>query len=302
MDLVLHIGTEKTGTTLIQRTLLRNRDVLRKQGIALSTVLGAANNRLLPACFQSHLDDFHQRHGLYDHAARDRYFEGLTSRFQTEVADLRAQGAKRLIVSSEHLSSRMSNTIDLKRLRAFLQPLFPRVQVVCYLREQAALNRSLYSTAILNGYDLSFSEFAQQISIDSPYYNYEKMLGHWADDFAPTELQVAIYDPATLAVGGLVQDFFNRAADWVDSYDLSHYVRRRNMGITTGQAAVMRHINRIGLPNKLRRGLVEIIRMIPLADTAPDSEWQRKVADQFKASNQAVAKRFFNRQADLFGR
>lgn len=300
MDLVLHIGTEKTGTTLIQKTLYRNRELLRSRGVALSNVLGAPNNRLLPARFQSQLDDFHQRHNLDTVSARDAYFEEFDAQFFDDLAQMRLTGAKRLVISSEHLSSRLTNREDLARLRGFLAPHFSSISVLCYVREQAALNRSLYSTAILNGYDLSAEEFAGQISVSDVYYNYEKMLGLWTEAFGAEAVRVAIYDWRWFSGGDLLTDFFHRVVPALDPGRLNRRVWRKNLGVTTGQAALMRPINRAGLPDKLRRILVECVRYLPLADHVPDPDLRRRVYEEFDESNRAMARRFLGRDANPF--
>lgn len=47
MDLIIHIGTEKTGTTSIQNGLHANRDALTQAGIYLPVSLGGHNPRQL---------------------------------------------------------------------------------------------------------------------------------------------------------------------------------------------------------------------------------------------------------------
>lgn len=300
MDLVLHIGTEKTGTTLIQKTLYRNRAALHLHGVALSSVLGAPNNRLLPARVQTRLDDFHQRLGVTTLAERDRYFASFDDQFGAELAKLRDAGTKRLIISSEHLSSRLSNRLDLQRLHEVLRGQFSNITVLCYVREQTALNRSLYSTAVLNGYDVSAQEFARQIQVGNVYYNFERMLDLWAEEFGQDAVQLAIYDRRAFAGGDLLSDFFRRVVPGLDVSALDTRVLRRNRGVTAGQAHVMRRINRLGLPNTLRRLLVEGVRYLPFADSPLDPELKRRVHSAFDESNRAMARRFLKNEGNPF--
>lgn len=300
MDLVLHIGIEKTGTTLIQHWLYSNRQALAAQGIALSDVLGKPNNRLLAARLQGRLDDLHARLGLTDLATRDRHFHDLDARFTAELAQMQARGARVLVVSSEHLSSRMSSAADLHRLRDWLSRHFSRICVTVYLREQAALNRSLYSTAILNGQTRTASEFADNIQTCDPYYNFDLMLGLWADVLRPDRLDVAIYDPRHFVRADLRRDFLARALPGVSDAGLSFPDRRINKGITGGQAAIMRRINRAGLPNLPRRMLCELVRYLPLPDDPPDLPQQAVIHAAFDASNRAMAARHFGAAINPF--
>ena len=64
--LLLHIGTEKTGTTAWQAWLARQREALDQRGFALPASLGPTNHRKLPtSCFDlDRVDDLVIRSGL----------------------------------------------------------------------------------------------------------------------------------------------------------------------------------------------------------------------------------------------
>ena len=81
MQCILHIGTEKTGTTLIQNWLYANQEALSEQGVFLSEQLGKTNNRLISAYFQPELDDWAKRNHIQNQAQKDAFFEGFETRF-----------------------------------------------------------------------------------------------------------------------------------------------------------------------------------------------------------------------------
>ena len=66
MKAIVHIGTEKTGTTSIQKFLFQNRKKLRNGGFHFLQSAGSTNNRALPAYFiAEHLyDDFYRDEGI----------------------------------------------------------------------------------------------------------------------------------------------------------------------------------------------------------------------------------------------
>ena len=64
MDCVLHIGTEKTATTLLQEWLYANKAELSSQGIFLSAIAKEGNNRKLVSWCQSQVDDWLRRQGV----------------------------------------------------------------------------------------------------------------------------------------------------------------------------------------------------------------------------------------------
>ena len=74
MNLALHIGTEKTGTTLLQEWLYHNLDALGSQGYFLSTKIGKPCNRDIVAYFRSAPDDFWNQPRFQSKADKDRFF------------------------------------------------------------------------------------------------------------------------------------------------------------------------------------------------------------------------------------
>ena len=64
MDCILHIGTEKTGTTAIQDFLLQNRNILKKNKIEIFTNKTQFNSRLFVSYFQQKLDNWHFRNQI----------------------------------------------------------------------------------------------------------------------------------------------------------------------------------------------------------------------------------------------
>ena len=64
MKVVLHIGTEKTGTSTLQETLYLNRELLHQHGCHLLQSANKKNARLVPAyCLSDdHYDDFYENH------------------------------------------------------------------------------------------------------------------------------------------------------------------------------------------------------------------------------------------------
>lgn len=66
MNLILHIGTPKTGTTTLQKWLYSNKNKLPEHGIFLSEVSGKVNNRRLVNFFKDDLNRPMRAVGPYD--------------------------------------------------------------------------------------------------------------------------------------------------------------------------------------------------------------------------------------------
>ncbi len=151
--LVLHIGTHKTGTTAIQRTLACNRTTLAHRGIIYPEFATrhdpAPAGDAGPEAYVPRLSDGH--HGLLTD------WVDLPAKHKTTVppADLlrqlcrdHADSDRTVLLSSEEFSRARSQIRaegpDLARLRQYLDG-FDDVRVVCLLRHQVPFLQSLYT-------------------------------------------------------------------------------------------------------------------------------------------------------------
>jgi len=152
MKCVLHIGTEKTGSTTIQEFLRDNRGLLRRHGILYpgSTEEGNHHRLSLAAYDPTHIDDYATSLGL--RTARE-LVKGQKQIIREIAAELEAtETAARgtVIFSSEFFHSRLRTEREVERLRQILEELgVDEVLVIIYLREQSDLVASLYNTAVL---------------------------------------------------------------------------------------------------------------------------------------------------------
>jgi len=150
--LLLHIGSEKTGTTAWQAWLQQQRDVLDRQGFAVPTTLGPTNHRRLPtSCFDlDRLDDLVIRSGLQEAspALRQQTYQDWQGAFAAEV---KTRPTHSWLVSSEHCSSRLTRFSELGRLQTFLEPLFSRIEILLVIREPLQAAISAWSTLVRNG-------------------------------------------------------------------------------------------------------------------------------------------------------
>ena len=150
--LLLHIGTEKTGTTAWQAWLAQQRDALDGLGFAVPASLGPTNHRRLPtSCFnRDRIDDFVTRAGLAQVSPSERQatYSAWQQAFAAEVA-LRPHHT--WLVSSEQFSSRLTSQAEVERLRDCLEPLFEEVALLLVLREPLQTAISAWTTLVRNG-------------------------------------------------------------------------------------------------------------------------------------------------------
>lgn len=201
--LLIHIGTEKTGTTSIQQFLNRNAAVLESRGIWYPTdssrsYCDATAHFPLAGSLVDNWQDF-------VHPGRVPFFPNCAADLG---ADARARPAGTTVVSSEHFSSRVRDAARLAAFRRTLSATFGEIRIVCYLRNQADLALSSHATRTIFGGRAAFDP--AQVSTDDPYFNYLAMLDLWASAFGADALVVREYDRRTLASGDVCRDFLTK--------------------------------------------------------------------------------------------
>ncbi|MEL6121862.1 MAG: hypothetical protein AAFR49_19585, partial [Pseudomonadota bacterium] len=106
MKCVLHIGTEKTGTTLLQRWLYENEAALSDQGVALSQSMGQPNNRRFVAYAHGGIDDYLKSKSIFTEDERAAFFEGYKAQLAEEFAR-KSKEHHTFLITSEHFHSRL---------------------------------------------------------------------------------------------------------------------------------------------------------------------------------------------------
>ncbi len=243
MKCVLHIGTEKTGTTAIQNWLYSNYAQLSTQRIALSKFLQKKNNRDLCAFFQSSFDSFFIDNGIKNIEEKNKFFLGFLDNFSEEISKLSIDHDC-MVISSEHFHSQLNNVDGIAALHEFLLKNFDDVKVICYFREQSDLRKSLYSTALRRGFSGPLVEFMPNAGVNSIYYNYLLMLSQWSDVFGIDNIEAVLYDKKQWYDGDIYKDFIKRVFDDVDLNKLNYSAERSNEGISKLQSIFIRAINK----------------------------------------------------------
>ena len=225
---ILHIGTEKTGTTSIQRFLALNRRWLGERGFAFPRASGQWNSHLLAlyARGPGRGDDMHLRLGLESVEKRTAFATEFADCFTRELAALPAH-VHTVLLSSEHLHSRVVARESIESVLALLRPHCARFKVLVYLRRQDRVATSLYSTAMKAG--LTRDRILPEIGDSSSYYNYERLIARWAEVFGADAIVPRLLARDRLAQGDLLADF--AAACGLGGLAGAQPVERENEGL-----------------------------------------------------------------------
>lgn len=173
-EAVIHIGTEKTGSTSIQTCLERNKAVLAQRGIWVPGCLGLENHKLLATySLRSNSKDvaLTSQNIDTDHVT---FRKNLTNSFTKELSN---QNPELTIISSEDLH-RLFHQDEVDRACDFLLSRFSRVRLIVFLRRQDLAAVSRHFMLLLAGKGERKVFPAQGES--RLFYDYQLLLDRWS--------------------------------------------------------------------------------------------------------------------------
>ncbi len=307
--LVLHIGTEKTGSSSIQHTLARNRKLLRARGVLYPESVGprrgsqwgfVACSRSAPAA-----DDIDHALGIADGNSLDSYRECLRRTLQRQLG--RGSLPESVVVSSEHLHSRVTDSSGVGRLAEFLSQFAEGVRVVMYLRRQDRVALALHMTHVKSGAGDCpvFPDTAAGFWAD--YFDYESLYARWSTVFGADRVTVRIFDDVALGGGDIVADFLGTIG--VDPLGLSPSLDR-NPSLSPDGYALIQHVNslescgRVALAPGVRARLVRGLEAVAAGRHYPATRREaEEFESRFAAGNARLLGQLFDRgRLSLFDR
>lgn len=208
-DLILHIGTTKTGSTSIQRVLAGARPALRAQGVYYPTTPGDSQHDLLAyALMENHAQRDRLETSLWNGMAPAARVERFFREFEAEMRAL-PEDVRQVVISTEFIYILLRRPSEVQRLHDLLAPHFARMRVVVYLRRQDAHFTSLYTQLLRSGEVLPPGALKMQ---PRPLHelDYAALLGRWAAIFGQDAIFVRLFDrQADGSRFDAVQDFLH---------------------------------------------------------------------------------------------
>lgn len=306
MQTILHIGVEKTGTTSIQSFLSTNHDQLVASHILYPRDLCLQNQLCLPACAI----------GIPDHDEITRQVHRFIARFgYSEISDYMRHTLTRqiekfnpdvMILSNEHLHSRVRKISQMRALLEVLRELSTTVKVIVYIRRQDRLALSVHSSNFKYGRMYMSSPLPPVVFDTRYYYDYRKILSGWEEAAGSGNVIVRIFDRREFAAGDVVPDFFQALGLQVN---VPPSDARLNESITGDAQYFLVAVNRVlsssGLDaaqvNDLRRRIVAFLETTYGGTGISVSRREaEEFARAFSESNEYVRKRFFPERKTLF--
>jgi hypothetical protein len=299
---ILHLGTEKTGTTTIQNGLVLNRAALAERGWEYPEGFGnkGSIHLALHAMDVGRYEDLHARLGLDSEEKRRAFRAEVKARFLRDMAAL-PPTVHTVILSSEYFHSRVRGEDEIRAMRDLLAATFDRVRMVVYLRRQDELAVSSYSTRMRSG--RTEPEVLPEVGADDSYYNYELLLAQWSAAFPEAEIVPRVYRRDEWVDGNLVHDFL--AACGVDDRQGLQLPERWNESISAPAQEFLRQMN-LHFPTDGRkdRHRDELVSLVAGAFAGPGKLPSREAAERFyrlfEPSNERLRRRWLPQRPRLF--
>lgn len=306
--LILHVGTEKTGTTSIQAFLSENRQNLEREGWAIPGTLGDRSNRRLAfLCMDEEIvDEFVRRNFLLDPVRRRTAAMRWKASF---LAEIDSKPDMNWIVSSEHLSSRLFREEELSRLKDLFAHRFDVIEVLLYIRNPIEATLSLLSTVVKNGG--SVGDLPQPGGDIGNQFGFLHVCDHrqtiqrW-DRVFPDRVRVRLFARDTFVGGDLLSDFATQCGFSLGSQFVIPSVANESLTNTGVQlfAAINRRLPAFvdDRPSAARGDLQDWMarHFTASAKAKLSPEMVAEYEDAFRESNEWVRARFFPERESLF--
>ncbi|MEM1404578.1 MAG: hypothetical protein AAGG55_14670 [Pseudomonadota bacterium] len=309
MQLILHIGTEKTGSTAIQERLEGQRGDLADHGLLLPDFLNSSNHRALASVFmRNDLDDDYLRAlKLVEPAARARHRDQLFRNLEAHVN--RHPDARALVISAEHFHSRLLHQDEVNAFADRIKPLFDDIKIICYLRRQDHMALSFYTQKLRAGFIPPTILPVPNIRRLRPalplFFDFEALLERWSVAFGDAAIEPAVYARSALIGGDVLHDFFARIQFPLAAEDED---AKANQSLSSaGQMALLAFNRERGgdLPERTaarderERLSAYLQRHAAGKGVTPSVEEATEFLAAFDDSNRSVARRWFERE-ELF--
>lgn len=260
---IIHIGTEKTGSSVIQSFLQDNRKAFGKDGIFYPTLgNGGSQWEIVAAAHPEPWKDasFRNEFGIENSNDHNSFKKDLTAALTDQFQHKKNQDT--LIISSEHFHSRLASSKAIALLKEFLEPWVEEFQVLVYFRRQDRVFLSLNSTRLKSGAKTPVMRLPITLENIPRYYRYDHIFKDWSDVFGKEAMIVRKYEEFSKNPDWIFEDFC-KACDF--SLAGKSIPRRINQSLSEKGLQLLAGINTVLVPRsnaqdeKLRKAIVQFV-------------------------------------------
>lgn len=294
VDVVLHLGTGKAGSTSIQFFLRDNRERLVEHGVLYPRSPGAARHSRLGLFAKPPAELLTSPEWARQKEADPARFRRLFRR--RLLAEIERYAVPRLLLSDEILFGASVQT--LRRLGRFVDQIATDLRVVVYLRRQDDHMVSRYQQGVKIGWVQRLAEWAHEDM--SSLYDYRARLRIQKRLLGPSSVVVRPFEAPAFHDGSLYQDFLDAAGIEAGAADWETAEVRHNESLDAESVELLRLLNIYRVENEHAvSGLIDNAALVPrLADassgpvlTMPEP-FLDSFMSQWEESNSRVARDF----------
>ena len=305
MKAFLHIGTPKTGTTTLQQFLDTNREQLLKHGILYPETFGLNSMGLVLGCYENgKRDGLSKLYNIESDKDVENLRKKLVGNLSTEVR--KYNNLNSTIFSSEYFQLNLHTNAEIELLKSSLNEIgFDQIYIVVYLREQADLANSFYSTSVKAG------ETAEQPSspVDNRYRHlcdHRGTLERFGKTFGKSNIIVNIFEKGGIKNNSIIDDFMHIIDSNLNPASLS-VPMNKNEALSTEGTLVLSRLNSYfprwvnGSLNPLRRFVIDFAEEHYANGkyTMPE-ELYKEYRTSFKSGNDWIRANYFPDKITLF--
>lgn len=311
---ILHIGTEKTGTTTLQEFLSLNRGRLLSKGFLVPSSLwrgGSDHTFLATYSLDIHNLEDDLRIWRQIRSAEDviRHRDYTVEELSKEInSALDKNNIMTILFSNEHCHSRLVNMEELYVLRSLIEMFAEKITIIVYLRPQHELLTSLYDTALRAGHSdidvLPSFDSSKVAWVQRGYFDYAGLLDRWSSVFGKSNVQARIFMRTELVGGSIIDDFLAFVGLRPDEFIIPS---RRNVSMDASCQVFLNFFNRYQrrfpetFSDDMRRGLIYTLEQISNGrGLRPSRADAVRFFSLFKCGNEIVRQTFFKDRDQLF--
>ncbi|EKF8996808.1 hypothetical protein O1A12_000514 [Campylobacter coli] len=301
MKAYIHIGTPKTGTTVIQKFFKLNRSKILNKYILYPKTVGDEHHQTL-AGFAYNISRLttHRKHlKLYNNYEYINYRKKILKKLKEEIC-----GINEIVFSSEVFQEQLSKR-EIYRLKKYLIFLgFTEVKIIVYLRNTPELFKSLCSMFCKNNEKSIINLLPYDNSRIHHICNHKQTLQWWGEIFGKENLIVRLFDNNEFYQGDLLKDFIHSIGlEWDDEFIIPP---KQNESLDLLGIELLRRVNSI---SSRYTGVQPFIKTFcekhfTSKDShlkfQPPKEIIQSYIDSFEESNEWVRKEFFPYKERLF--
>lgn len=308
---IIHIGTEKTGSSSIQDFLRTNSDSLREAGVATLSSTGNLDDRNLVTCSMNPylVDDHVSLLGIEDLSERTQWRGEFRKQFLQECDEV-GDSCDTLLLTSEHFHSRLSSSEEVAALFDLLSDVCSEFKVIVYLRRQDRMASSLASTYFktgLSGGIPGYRDHLRRLVTNSHYFDYLHLLSIWSDVFSEQSIIPRLYNKDKFHENDLLSDFTKAAGIPVEKLAVTQ-AERNNVSLSNPAIMALEAFSdyfpiddsdeRRPSNERLRERFIQHLENeLPGHPSIFTQEEAEHFYSQFRKSNNEVARRWFDSES-----